>query len=305
MGPFGAQVLGEAFDIGYDQYTIHQAQQHEIELMGLAQQNEMELMGLGYGLQQGLNMQGHDLQMDLWNKTNYGAQMEHMRKAGLNPALMYGKGAGQGGTTGSQTGGQAPTGSAKMGHAPRSNKAPMELAQAKLMEAQAKDLESQTNKRDGIDTDLAKAQKLNLDEQKLKIIQETTNLKSEEKILQFKQGLMEAERDRAKNGFIKGDTIGNLCMAMGLDPKHSEWDRMQIKTMVYSWFGAKVAGEVMRAVGKFGTPGGGGYMKNFRGFNQTGNTPGRWGRLGTGQSQIGSRSNGQFGEWIGLPNSNY
>jgi hypothetical protein len=31
--------------------------------------------------------------MDMWNKTNYGAQVEHMKNAGLNPALMY-KGSG-------------------------------------------------------------------------------------------------------------------------------------------------------------------------------------------------------------------
>jgi hypothetical protein len=58
-----------------------------------------------------LNKQGHDLQMDMWNKTNYGAQVKHMLEAGLNPALMYGS-AGQGGTTGSQGGGSAAGGSA-------------------------------------------------------------------------------------------------------------------------------------------------------------------------------------------------
>lgn len=39
-----------------------------------------------------------DQQMKLWEDTNYKAQMEQMRKAGLNPGLMY-EGGGQGGQT--------------------------------------------------------------------------------------------------------------------------------------------------------------------------------------------------------------
>jgi hypothetical protein len=59
-----------------------------------------------YDYQRALNEQGHDLQYEMWQKTNYPAQLEMMRKAGLNPALMYGQ-AGATGTTGSQGGGSA------------------------------------------------------------------------------------------------------------------------------------------------------------------------------------------------------
>ena len=76
--------------------------------------NNRNLMGLQNEYQRGLNQQGHDLQMDMWNKTNYGAQVQHMKDAGLNPALMY-KGAGPGGTTGSQGGGSASMGSSQQG----------------------------------------------------------------------------------------------------------------------------------------------------------------------------------------------
>lgn len=38
----------------------------------------------------------HNMAMKMWNETNYGAQTEHMRKAGLNVGLMY-DGGGQGG----------------------------------------------------------------------------------------------------------------------------------------------------------------------------------------------------------------
>jgi hypothetical protein len=92
----GSQVLGMLGGIGQANRQYHRQKR----LMGFQQQNQMAL-----------NQQGHDLQMDMWNKTNYGAQVKHMRDAGLNPALMYGS-AGQGGTTGSQGGGSAAGGSA-------------------------------------------------------------------------------------------------------------------------------------------------------------------------------------------------
>ena len=39
---------------------------------------------------------GHKQQMQMWEDTNYAAQREQLRKAGLNPAMIYG-GGGEGG----------------------------------------------------------------------------------------------------------------------------------------------------------------------------------------------------------------
>lgn len=114
--------------------------------------NERRLMNQQYGNQRMLNEHGHDLQMDMWNKTNYGAQVDHMKEAGLNPALMYGS-AGQGGTTGSQTGGSASKGNSQQGKV-------MDM-QNMLMGAQINDLNASAKKKDveanklkGVDTDL-------------------------------------------------------------------------------------------------------------------------------------------------------
>jgi len=74
---------------------------------------ERGFMEQQYQNQRSLNQQGHELQMDMWNKTNYGAQLQHMKDAGLNPALMYGMGGGGGATTGSQGGGSAAKGNAQ------------------------------------------------------------------------------------------------------------------------------------------------------------------------------------------------
>ena len=44
-------------------------------------------------------------QLEMWENTNYSAQVEQLKKAGLNPALLYGKGGGMGATTGSASAG--------------------------------------------------------------------------------------------------------------------------------------------------------------------------------------------------------
>ncbi len=93
------KMLGKAAGSAFGLYQSNYANQKEDWNAKRQQQRQMEL-----------NQQGHDLQMDMWNKTNYGAQIDHMKQAGLNPALMYGMGGGGGATTGSQGGGAAAKG---------------------------------------------------------------------------------------------------------------------------------------------------------------------------------------------------
>ncbi len=75
--------------------------------------NQKELMEIQNQNQRGLNQQGADLSYQQWLKTNYGAQTEQMKKAGLNVGLMYGGAGGAGGTTQTGSGGSAGGGSAK------------------------------------------------------------------------------------------------------------------------------------------------------------------------------------------------
>lgn len=97
--------------------------------------NQKKLMGIQYQNQRNLNQQGSDLQYDMWNKTNYPAQLEMMKKAGLNPGLMYGLGGGSGTTTGSQSGGSASSGNAG-GFNPMDVGALMMGKQMELMDSQ-------------------------------------------------------------------------------------------------------------------------------------------------------------------------
>lgn len=95
-----AKPVGEAL---YGQHVAKQQFDRQKELMNIQMMNQKEL-----------NRQGQQFQMDMWEKTNYKEQMKQMRMAGLNPALLYGKGGGGGATTGSQGGGSAASGSASM-----------------------------------------------------------------------------------------------------------------------------------------------------------------------------------------------
>lgn len=96
-------------------------------------------------------------QLEMWEKTNYAAQKEQMKKAGLNPGLMYGQSGGggttaaisQGSVTGASAAGQSGEIQAMMG---------MGL-QRELLEAQKEVLKSQANlnnteaaKKAGVDT---------------------------------------------------------------------------------------------------------------------------------------------------------
>ena len=88
-----------------------------------------------------------------WLRTNYSAQVEQMKKAGLNVGMMYGKGGGAGGTL------QGSSGSAS-----KADTIPMDISNAisqnraiesqiKVNEAQADKLKAEADKTRGVDTD--------------------------------------------------------------------------------------------------------------------------------------------------------
>ena len=86
-------VLGGLYGAG--QETAEQSQYN--------QQNQLNSLSYKYNMKLMNEQQKAAYQM--WLKTNYSAQMEQMKKAGLNPALMYGMSGGGGASMGNpQTG---------------------------------------------------------------------------------------------------------------------------------------------------------------------------------------------------------
>lgn len=85
-------------------------------------------------------------QLQMWKDTNYQAQMEQLKLAGLNPGLIYGMGGGGGQTTGqavgTTTGGQAPQG----GHEILA--ATSQALQMGIMRAQKENIEADTKKKE-------------------------------------------------------------------------------------------------------------------------------------------------------------
>jgi len=229
--------------------------------------NQRNLMNLQMQNQAGLNRQGHDLQMDMWNKTNYGAQVGHMKDAGLNPALMY-KGAGAGGTTGSQGGGSASMGSSQQGKVMDMSNLLMG-AQIEGIKAKANKDNADANKTKGVDTDavgqsiaesIAREKNLSADEKlkvanEIKVIQETTNLKTMDEWNKVKNDLDKLKRDKK----VTGSSIVDLMTQIGLDPTNNETDRKTVRTLLGLFYGSTVAKNVMQGIGGMKSKG----AKNF------------------------------------------
>lgn len=184
---------------------------------------QRRLMGLQNRYQQALNQQGHDLQFDMWNKTNYGAQVKHMLEAGLNPALMYGS-AGQGGTTGSQGGGQAGGGQA-------ASESVMDLGNM-LVQRQGDLLKAQTAKANaeaaaiaGYKKDESVSVQNKLAADKFLAEQQLSESKQRELNLKTENEIKEHDRDYIKKhnistydiGIIRGIKAGGLTIGEALN----------------------------------------------------------------------------------------
>ena len=238
-----------------------------------AMENQETLMGIQSRNQMRLNQQGADLQYDMWKKTNYPAQVEMLKEAGLNPGLIYGS-AGAGGTTGSQSGG-----SAQSGNAPSPQ--PIDIQSAlnvAMSKAQIEVAKSQANKNDaeaeaiggykkgqaeqGIEESKQNvaesiARSLNIKEDTAKKIAETSNIKSMKDLNEIKEKVETQLWERGQKGFIKGDTIGNIFETIGLDPKNNKEDQTLVRVMLGAWFGAGMVQKITNAIPwfKFGGKG--------------------------------------------------
>lgn len=118
--------------------------------------NEKELMGLQAKYNKEAAAYSQKLQKEMWDYTNYGNQVKHMKEAGLNPALLYGMGGGGGATAGSaQAAGASNPGSTAVG---MGLEAAQLFSNIRLNNALADKNEADADKTRGIDTDFTKAQ---------------------------------------------------------------------------------------------------------------------------------------------------
>lgn len=165
--------------------------------------NQRELQDRQYSYQRLLNQQGHDLQMDMWNKTNYGAQVEHMKAAGINPALLYGQSGGGGTTAGSQGGGSA-TGMSSHPNRMMDLQSAMLSNQIQNLKAQTENVEADTDKKKG-ETELVWA------EQYIKSIEGSMTLDT----LTANVNKLHAEAEKLKQDYdLTQDNYDNILAEM-------------------------------------------------------------------------------------------
>lgn len=122
---------------------------------------QQKLTDMQVKAQKDLGAHQNAMQMDMWNKTNYGAQVEHLNKAGLNPALLYGGGGGGGATVGANmatgvSGGDAANSAQTKGADTQSMQIAGQLAmmnkQMELLDAQTRKTNAEADKTAGTDT---------------------------------------------------------------------------------------------------------------------------------------------------------
>ena len=117
------------------------------------------------------------MQLQMWKDTNYAAQVEEMKKAGLSIGLMYGKGGAGGTTTGAgATGVSAPSAPSGMGLIGGTQLA-SQVANIELIKAQTENVKADTERKLGVD--------------KSKVEEETKNLKATTENEYVKKGLLE------------------------------------------------------------------------------------------------------------------
>lgn len=104
LGMIGASLAGPLLGIGLAEHNDKRQLEQQQQLQNMQIEGQKHLTDYSYGKQ-----------MEMWEKTNYQAQIEQMKKAGVNPGLLYGMKGGGGVTTGTAgntgvSGGNAPVG---------------------------------------------------------------------------------------------------------------------------------------------------------------------------------------------------
>lgn len=143
---FGGAAANAAMGIALGQYNDRRQQEQQQDLQNIQIRGNKEMMD--YSMMK---------QMEMWKNTNFQAQINQMKMAGLSPGLIYGMKGGGGITTGSPSGqvqgANAPVGGAEiqtmMGQGMN-----LQLLQAQkdLLKAQADNLNANTKKTSGVDT---------------------------------------------------------------------------------------------------------------------------------------------------------
>lgn len=175
----GQQAAGSILGIGLGAWNDARQVNQQKEM------NEMNKGMMDYSMKK---------QYEMWQKTGYVGQMEQMKKAGINPALMYGMGGGGGQSTGTPGGGNATA----TGHTGEATGMGIAAANIGLMDAQRRNLDADTAEKmarvpgHGKEPALKEAQTGNL-------LQDTKNKELQNKIMEIDRQFQENTRPDREN----------------------------------------------------------------------------------------------------------
>lgn len=164
-------LLGNLFGIG----SRKRAEQRQFD-------REKELMGLQYEYGEKAANSNYERALNMWNATNYEAQVQHMKNAGLNVGLMYSGGGGmQASTSGGNNSGvsQSGTQSVAMGLQLKQIQQQMALNAAQIANVTA-DTEKKRAEAKNIDEGTA-----NTIEQRKQILEATRSAKADADLKEF------------------------------------------------------------------------------------------------------------------------
>lgn len=183
--------------------------------------NQLKLMDIQNRYNEQMAKNNQQRNKDLWDYTNYENQKQHIKNAGLNPALMYGMGGG-GGVSANGAQGQGVTQptdrSVEMGL--KQQGLGLQLAsiasQVELNKSQAEKNKAEADKIAGVDTDVQKATMEN-------IIAQTSNEKIKKGLIyadtRFKDAMEEITRAKVDE---VGWNIKNLMKSLEIADKNIE-----------------------------------------------------------------------------------
>jgi hypothetical protein len=150
-----------------------------------AQRHAEKMVDKQFKNQQLLNQQGYDLGVKMFNATGYEAQKEQLKKAGMNPSLLYGSG-GSGGSTSTPSAGSAGTGQVIPPYY-------MDMAQVSKMGAEIDLLKAQANKTREEATNIAEGERDKLSSEIESLNQGITNAKAQNELTKVQTSLLAIE----------------------------------------------------------------------------------------------------------------
>lgn len=191
IAQLGQQAAGNAVQAGMGLLLQSQADKRQMKQQEKLQ--ELQMKG-----QKEMTNYNTAKQLQMWKDTNYSAQIAELKKAGLNPGLMYGMGGGGGTTTGSSGGSvQGGTAAGHQGEIVSMTGMGLQLgmmqAQKELLESQAKKNLAETEKLSGTDTEESQTRIKSL-------LQGIENQKAQEGLTKVEQMLKEIDIK------VQGDT---------------------------------------------------------------------------------------------------